>query len=47
MAVGGAEFVHISIPMAVQYKALLRDQLLIGIADSKPTPGMDVRLLGL
>jgi hypothetical protein len=47
MVVGGGEFVHRSVPVAVPSKAFVCGRLIRGIADSNSTAGMDVRLLCL
>jgi hypothetical protein len=47
MVVGGGEFVDRTIPVAAPSKAFVCDRLICGIADSKPTEGLDVRLLYL
>ena len=47
MVEGGGEFVDKSIPVAASSKAFVCDRLICGIADSKPTEGMGVRLLCL
>ena len=44
MFVGGGEFVHRSIPVAVPTKAFVCFRLILGIADSNPTASMDVCL---
>ena len=45
MVVGGGEYVHRSIPVAVPSKVFVCDRLILGMADSNPTVDMDIRLL--
>jgi hypothetical protein len=47
MVVGGSEFVHRSVPVAVPSKAFVCGRLIRGIADSNFTAGMYIRLLYL
>ena len=47
MVVGGGEFVHRSIPVAVPSKTFACYQLIRGFADSNSTRSMDIRLLSL
>jgi hypothetical protein len=47
MVVGGDEFVHRSIAVAVTFKEFVCHRLILGITDSNPTAGMDVRILCL
>ena len=47
MVVGGGEFVHRSIPVAVRLKTFVCHRLFHGIPNSNPNGGLDIRLLCL